>query len=101
MTSDELFDLLDSLGGSSSVVASRLLAEGCRGRRHDACHCPLVAFVRRHVGPGTWVAAGPNVMNVTWFSTGEHASTAYPPAVAEFIKRFDAREFPDLDTLSE
>lgn len=102
MSSYELFDLLDSLGGTAEVVAARLLAEGCRGHRESRCSCPVATFVARHLdadGGDFFVEVSRTVAKLSRTSPRRSSfEAALPPAVAAFVGRFDAGEFPALLT---
>ena len=99
MTSDELYDLLDSLGGTVNVVAARLLAEGCVGMPCMSGTCPVAKFVGREMhrlGMPAVLSVGPKRVNVFLHGGLRLVSAECPPAVAGLIYGFDNGGFPEL-----
>lgn len=91
ITPRDVFDALDELGGTADIVAARLLAEGCRGRRMKGESCPVANYLKMMFDLGAAVCAQSACL---W--SGPECDL--PPAVASFVSRFDAGEFPDLET---
>jgi hypothetical protein len=79
---------------SADGIAAYLTQLGIRGKRADGCRCPIAAYLAAEdvdgviVGPeGTWV-------------DGVYA--VFPSAaVNEFVLKFDAGQWPELDAPAE
>ena len=74
-------------------VASTLLDDDIKGYRGESGFCPITNFIKTRV-PGTSVSTG-GVLSVT--ANGVSMEFTLSPAVVEFVRRFDAGEFADLD----
>lgn len=96
---------LVALGDSPDVVAERLYAAGCRGRRAIGEACPVSSLVAKYLydtygGDITEVVGhvGVGIDRVeVQFTDAPLAVVDLPPAVAEFVARFDQSDrYADL-----
>lgn len=76
----------------SGEIAALIAAEGIRGEKNDPYCCPLARYLGGSVGR-SWIAVG---CDYIW---DYETFTEYPmaPHIAEFITRFDAGDFPELE----
>jgi hypothetical protein len=92
-TSQELEVELAALGDSPEAVANALRAMGIKGKRRDACHCPLATYLQNISGEIIYVGdsvAGFDIIN-------ERISIQLPLACQRFINDFDSfGRFQDL-----
>jgi len=72
-----------------NLVADHLRQAGIKGKRQSAHQCPVARFLSEKTGQEVSVCAF-DLGNTNYFY-------ATPPAVAEFIRLFDAGNFPDLE----
>lgn len=87
-----LAQALAELPDTADGIAAKLAAEGHRGNRRGALFCPLASWLRSR-GIDT---PGVSVDEICALR-GDRRGVVPPPAVAEFIRRFDAGEWPALD----
>jgi hypothetical protein len=77
-------EALESLGSTRIEVAKTLRKAGCKGRKSSIAHCPIAHYVQQMTGD-YWV-----VVYYGQTRPGLGDLIANPPAVWDFIKRFDA-----------
>lgn len=83
-------------GGTSDSVAEVLRSQGITGRRRMSSSCPVSRYLQRELGLGVWLAVGSSTIYVKHSDT-PGADMTLPPAIRDFIKRFDhAGEFEHL-----
>jgi hypothetical protein len=87
---DSLAALLDGLGQTADEVAEFLQGQGCMGIRGHPHLCPVAHYLARMHGEHCAVASH-IVVNET-----HRAVVDTPPAVRDFIVRFDAGDYPEL-----
>lgn len=90
----ELFDSLDSLGGTANIVAARLEAEECHGTTCKSGGCPVAIWLERQ--GYRQIAVTPRAIYCT-SAAGEFMHCVPPPAVASFIAAFDRHEHEALN----
>lgn len=82
---------LHQLGNSSQAIATSLRLANIMGKRHRPYACPINNFLLSIGYRNT--RAGSHCIAVD-YKTGEKLLT--PPAIADFIRAFDAGKFPEL-----
>ena len=75
-------------------VALVLREEGVKGKRSEPCSCPVARFLTGAEGIES-VDAGFHV--VTGRTRRDHRVRATPQPVAEFMREFDAGDWPEFD----
>jgi len=85
-----LTEALNALPGTADAIAARLGAQGCRGARENAEHCPIANWLRTLGFVGPYVAPDYIVVDQ------EERSVPTPGPVADFTIRFDDGEWPEL-----
>jgi hypothetical protein len=85
----ELEALLQSLGDTPDKIAEYLYQNGYRGQRGDQQRCPLSQALR---GRGCKFVA----VRITETET-ERGWCINPPAVTEFVMKFDSAKYPQLE----
>jgi hypothetical protein len=94
----EVLDQLQALG-SSDAIAAHFEEHGVTGRRGSASRCPVAEHVRAETG-SPWVSVNCKSVSVNrpsiwpWVTERDYAVTQ--PAVAEFVRRFDWKHYPQL-----
>lgn len=90
MTPAELRAKLEALGTTADEVADTLRAKGVRAVRGrlQCTSCPIAVYM----GGNTIVTPDES----GWDPLGAAVRADNPPAVSEFIRRYDAGDFPDL-----
>lgn len=91
---NSLDEALTALGDTADQVAAHLRAKKITGCRFNACHCPVATYLAQ-----SGVVEKPAVGDKTigYLADWGDVEVQTPSAVADFINRFDAGEFPDLD----
>jgi hypothetical protein len=85
-----IYEALKKLGGNPDTVARRLKEAGIRGKRHDNECCPIARFINERFKP--------HFVDVhTEFIDCDVGQIETPPAVAQFIERFDTCYYPELE----
>lgn len=90
-----LQEVLDGLGSTADEVADTLIKSGLKGRRAEACYCPVANYVR-HEMPEVTFASVYEFVNIT-DEHGTSLRTSTPDPVFDFIHLFDHNEFPELE----
>ncbi len=85
---------LDDLGDHHEKVAARLAELGHLGEQRDTGECPVARYLTAALGVKHVVVA-PTVAFV-FRHDGSSIAVRMPAAAGEFVRRFDAGEFPDL-----
>lgn len=98
ITNQELFDLIDSLGGTPDIIARRLEDEGIKGGCYST-NCPIANFVKRELKlPETTTEI--RIHHLVAFILNENYGVAahckLPPAAQKFIIANDEGEYPKL-----
>lgn len=75
-------------------IAEGFRQRGVRGFRNNACDCPVANYVKEQSGDTTFV-----VSPVSY--SAERTNGYTPTRVGQFIGRFDARYYPDLEMTHE
>lgn len=99
-TDEELVALLASLGNSADAVADTLYAAGVRGKPDDATCCPVANWLSQEAGLEPYVEREGVCLYLDIdqdFEVQPQLRADTPPAVAEFIQRFDHDGYPELD----
>ncbi len=93
-TDDELAVLLATLGDTPVAVAETLRAKGIKGRPCESSRCPIANWLVTETGAVTVEVDS----DIYFRHAGAHGLwiDPTPDAVAEFIRRFDEGDFPDL-----
>jgi hypothetical protein len=99
---DQLTRVLIGLGDTPELVAAALRASGCRGFRHGYFPSPVIRYAYRRFDEGglTLVYSPPEMRPAKLYLDrldGNREELPLPPAVAEFLARFDEGVYPDLD----
>jgi hypothetical protein len=98
--------LLKSLGDTSYEVFASLLRDGARGKRRDACGCPVYEWlstaVVRHLRPDTQVIINDvsTTVGIQVWQPGCSAAFGHariPEPVQAFINDFDKGYYPELE----
>jgi hypothetical protein len=82
---------LESLGLTSKEVASKLLAQGCRGKVGCSEECPLAIFLISQLEARIVVG----IDNVFIYEPGFY-EVELTPATNQFIRDFDTKKYPEL-----
>jgi hypothetical protein len=98
----ELTRIFAAMGETADKVAECLRAHGCRGSRGGGLLCPVFRYVYRKFDEGQLVlvhspAMMPSGLYLYSALDGRRSEMPLPAAIAEFLARFDAGSFPDLD----
>jgi hypothetical protein len=98
-TDEELVALLASLGDSADEVADALYAAGVRGKPDDATCCPVANWLGQESGLEPYVEREGVCLYLDLDEQEEQPQlrAETPAAVAEFIRRFDHDDYPQLD----
>lgn len=94
-------EALDKLAteGSADGIALRLQADGCTGHRKVGISCPVSRWIAAQTGHiasvGGWYA-WPNTPAFEAGIENEDTRVTQPPAVRDFVQRFDQGHYPDL-----
>jgi hypothetical protein len=102
MMSEEILKLLGELGATAQDIAARLGAERIKARKGaTSFQNPIVRYVKRHLRE-----SGPLYMPVrsgvlTVVDNGRWYSLQLPTPVYQFLDRFHAGEFPQLEERAE
>lgn len=98
MTADELAgavrQYMEGLGGTADVIHDRFLTLGIKGRRGDACQCPLAVAIRRAFPEVNVFAVGRYTANL--YVGGVRFRVQLPEPVTVFVKRVDGGVYLDL-----
>jgi hypothetical protein len=86
---ERLLAKLEGLGSTAEVVAKSLAAAGVKGRRQVAGVCPIATYLSD-------VFFGVRVLPDITIVAGSFA-VMNPEQIEEFVRRFDAGEFAELD----
>jgi hypothetical protein len=96
--SEEILRLLGELGATAQDVAARLGAERITARKGAASfQNPIVRYVKRHldgIGP-CYLPLRSGLLTVV--TNGRWYTLQLPTPVYEFLNRFHAGEFPQLE----
>lgn len=93
---------LRALGDTPNAVADKLLAGGHYGRPDDDCNCPVAEYLES-VYPGLFTSVTdqpPDGLVAEVHEGGldyRGVLVSLPKPVAEFVRAFDAGEYPELD----
>ncbi len=90
---DAVCDALDRLCllGGPDPIAAFLRERGYRGTRRANCGCPVAGYLSAASGRVVEIA------EQRWgFAGGQMDEGTVPAPVAEFIRRFDEGDYPDL-----
>lgn len=90
MLSLSLSQALAALPEDPVAIAARLGAQGCRGIRENNECCPIANYLTGLGFVGAWV--DPEQIAVD----DEDYPVDTPPAVGEFVNRFDKGDWPEL-----
>jgi hypothetical protein len=85
---------LAALGDTVDEVAASLIAANITGLRCTAGQCPVSVYLSRK-GYGR-PQVGAYLAAVEGITEADRVSVTLPPAVIEFVRRFDAGDFPAL-----
>jgi hypothetical protein len=100
---DELSRILAELGQAPEGVAAMLRASGCRGFQRGNFPSPVIRYAYRQFDDGNIVlvySPPPELRPAKLYLyrlDGRREELSLPSAVAEFLARFDAGAYPDLD----
>ncbi len=97
--------LLAGLPDTANGIAELLLEQECRGFSDEAASCPIAAYLSRNgiVRPVVSETHANSLAsnNEKLPSGADELDVTLPPAVAEFVSRFDAGNYPELDLNTE
>jgi len=98
----ELGRLLARLGRTAEAVADTLNGEDIRGARNTVRHLnPVVRYLQRHLRIDDYELSLPHTdghHKVSMISpSGSSTEMELPPAIAEFLTRFNRGDFPELE----
>jgi hypothetical protein len=98
ITNEQVQGALRKLGDNSAKIAESLKAMGIRGFLEDSACCPLANYLVKELNLDTeaevlMIYGGRTVCHGSEYLMYEEL----PDAAIEFIDRFDAGAFPDLD----
>lgn len=100
MSGEEIYDLLDSLGGTAEIVANRLRAEGVKGTPCESDLCVLAEFLRRNGVNDPWVVPGAGredgARDRGYVDVVGIGAIDLPPACNRLASEFDDMLHPDL-----
>lgn len=86
---------LDQLPGTADGIAALFIERGTLGARKDTCHCPIAHHL---YGTGEFDDAEVTEIGIDAFHrTEEHEHVAPAAHIGEFVRRFDAGEWPELE----
>ncbi|MEU4241897.1 hypothetical protein [Actinoplanes sp. NPDC026619] len=88
-----ILGLLADLGDTPAAVAAALHNAGITGRPDSADRCPIAYYLFAHTG-AVDLAVSREEIWVQWPDSNTFATT--PAPIAQFIARFDARQYPNL-----
>lgn len=95
-----LTDLLDRayaelvhLGDTEDEIAAALRARGIKGRRKEACTCPIANFLVAVFGEECHPEVDDDITFLGW---NPKERLAVPAAVLDFIEAFDLGSYPQL-----
>ena len=92
---EKLARLLLDLGDRPSLVATTLLAQGCRGRASSSEQCPVAVYLQRQTGEKARTYS--IFASLHSEETGFEVLTPLPPAVEAFVQGFDTGRYPALE----
>jgi hypothetical protein len=84
-----LAEVLAELPDTADGIADRMRAFGIKGQLRDDFCCPIANFLTSRGFEDAMVGE-------EWIEVCDDDSGDTPPAVAEFVRRFDAVAWPDL-----
>lgn len=85
---------LAELPDTADGIAAYLIEQECRGRRRNARCCPVANYL---TGTGEFFDADVDPALIDALIEGDQEARVETPAhIAEFIKRFDDGEWPEL-----
>lgn len=85
-----VLDALDALGADCDQVAESLSRRGISGYAGNVSRCPVANYLTAELD-GAWCVTAADAMDLASLE-----SVTVPPAVADFVERFDAGDYPDL-----
>lgn len=84
---------LSFLGQTPEAIARTLQEQGIKGIVLDALACPVACYLRMYCG--YWrVSVSPS--NIVWNLGLQNGIRPTPDTVADFLRRFDAKQYPYL-----
>jgi hypothetical protein len=91
---DRILSQLNELGPSEEDVVNKLTELGIKGRRSSVCSCPIANYV---------ISVGCNVIcigceTILISDEGREVLIKMPQHIGDFIKHFDLRQYPQLET---
>lgn len=92
LTKENVEASLQSLGNDKNEVAETLRRSQIQGSKSTSFSCPIARYVEDRFYAGHFVSVGLDRMVVERLDE----CVALPKAVRDFIKAFDAGEYPDL-----
>lgn len=88
-----LAEALAALPDTADGIAAHLTAKGIRGVPADSYCCPVANYL---TGAGFWAASVGDIrIEVVDDDSGSEEAVT-PKPVADFLRRFDSREWPEL-----
>lgn len=86
-------ELETALGDTTEAVAAKLLELHCKGFRKSPRYCPIAIYIneRAKLWPGADFQPGG-----IFFHDAQIMDYHFKQPVTDFMKRFDAGEFPEL-----
>jgi hypothetical protein len=99
---ERIAELLSELDRESPAeVAGVLKAAGIKGKPGEECECPVAKYLQKGTG-NSRVYVLPSYVEWRKGRLGDTSRTVYgfeevPDVVRQFIRRFDNREYPDLE----
>lgn len=94
MTHEEMQRVLEGLGDSSDEVASALARAGVKGMCGQSGSCALANHLRSLMLYQSYAAVTPSI--VIWTDKKAAMRLSLPPAVQEFVQKFDEGHYPEL-----
>lgn len=97
MKPEDVQKVLQSLGHTASQVAQSLYSRGIKGRRRSTCDCPVANMITRLGVTTVQVSRVHAVYVIPGVFPMPVLSVRLPSVVGDFVKNFDAGDYPDLE----
>lgn len=94
ITKASLAAKLRRLGSTPDAIAKELERRGFKGLPCDSQFCPVAKFLSQTTQKAKRASVGQ--VSATVFFQKTAIGVTVPRAVTEFVRRFDAREYPSL-----
>ena len=91
---DGVWEALIALGDEDQKIAAVLRAKGIKGRKNEACACPIANYLAGIFGEMSTPAVEETTVKLLGWDDRMHMQL--PDAVQDFVESFDLGWFPEL-----